>query len=220
MGTVVQKEAVLKTILDTGIMAVIRAQSSDQLIEASLALCEGGVKALEVTMTTPNAIEVIRDVSAEVQGKGVVVGVGTVLDTETCRAAILAGAQFVVGPCLNLEIIQMCRRYSVVCIPGAYTPTEILTAWQAGADIVKVFPADTLGPAYFKAILGPLPQVRLTPTGGVDLDTVGPFIKAGACCVAAGGNLVSKKALETKDWQSITQAASQFIAKIKEARGV
>lgn len=220
MGTVVQKEAVLKTILDTGIMAVIRAQSSDQLIEASLALCEGGVKALEVTMTTPNAIEVIRNVSAEVQGKGVVVGVGTVLDTETCRAAILAGAQFVVGPCLNLEIIQMCRRYSVVCIPGAYTPTEILTAWQAGADIVKVFPADTLGPAYFKAILGPLPQVRLTPTGGVDLDTVGPFIKAGACCVAAGGNLVSKKALETKDWQSITQAASQFIAKIKEARGV
>lgn len=214
-----RKEKIVQTILDCGIIAVIRAESSEQLMDISLALCAGGIKALEVTMTTPNAIEVIHEVTKQVKTKGVVVGVGTVLDTETCRAAVLAGAEFVVGPCLNLDIIKMCRRYSIACIPGAYTPTEILTAWEAGADIVKVFPADNLGPQYFKALLGPLPQVRLTPTGGVDLNTVSEFIKAGACCVGVGGNLMPKKALAEKNWQAVTDTAKEFITKIKQARG-
>ncbi|MBD3266673.1 bifunctional 4-hydroxy-2-oxoglutarate aldolase/2-dehydro-3-deoxy-phosphogluconate aldolase [bacterium] len=214
-----QKDQVLKTMLDTGIVAVMRADSSEQLVDAAMALCEGGVKAIEVTMTTPNAIEVIGEVSKKMKKDGVAVGVGTCLDPETCRAAILAGAQFVVAPCLNLDVIKLCRRYSVVCVPGAYTPTEILTAWEAGADIVKVFPADTLGPQFFKGVLAPLPQVRLSPTGGVSLDTVEDFIKAGACCVAAGGKLVPKAALNAKDWAQITDIARQFIQKIQHARG-
>lgn len=215
-----RKEQVLQTILDSGIIAVIRAENTEQLLNISQALCEGGVKALEVTMTTPGAIEIIHEVSKQVKGSDAIVGVGTVLDTETCRAAILAGAEFVVGPCLNLEIIKMCRRYSVVCIPGTYTPTEILAAWEAGADIVKVFPADNLGPQYFKALLGPLPQIRLTPTGGVDLNTITGFIQAGACCVGAGSNMIPRKALAEKDWKSITTIAKEFVLKIKEARGL
>ncbi len=196
---------------------MIRAQSSDQLVDVAKALCDGGVKAIEVTMTTPNALEVINTVSGMMKDE-CAIGVGTVLDPETARAAILAGAEYVVSPTLNRETIQMCRRYSVLCIPGAYTPTEILTAWEAGADIVKVFPATSLGPGYFKDILGPLPQIRLSPTGGVGLETVQDFIRAGACCVAAGGNLVSKKALAEKDWAGITSTAKQFVELIREAR--
>lgn len=204
-------------IFDTGIVAVIRAKSSDQLVDVAKALRDGGVKAIEVTMTTPNALDVIKKVS-DLMKDDCVIGVGTVLDPETCRAAILAGAEFVVSPTLNVATIQMCKRYTAICIPGAYTPTEILTAWEAGADVVKVFPATSLGPAYFKDILGPLPQVRLSPTGGVSVETVKEFIKAGACCVAVGGNLVSKKALDNKDWKSITDTAKQFIQLIQEAR--
>jgi len=217
MITPQRRDRNLQIILDTGIIAVIRAQSSEQLVDVAKALREGGVKAIEVTMTTPNALEVIRQVSALMK-EDCVIGVGTVLDPETARAAILAGAEFVVVPTLNLNTIHMCRRYSALCVPGAYTPTEILTAWEAGADIVKVFPATGLGPEYFKDILGPLPQIRLSPTGGVSLETVAAFIQAGACGVAVGGNLVSKKALAEKDWKGITETARQFIQKIQEAR--
>ncbi len=205
-------------ILETGIVAVIRAQSSDQLVDAARALRDGGVKAIEVTMTTPNALDVIKKVSDEMKDD-CVIGVGTVLDPETARAAILSGAEFVVAPTLNLDTIKMCKRYSAVVVPGAYTPTEILTAWEAGADVVKVFPATGLGPRFFKDVLGPLPQVRLSPTGGVSLETVADFIQAGACCVAVGGNLVTKTALANQDWKSITDTAKQFIEKIKLARG-
>ena len=182
------------------------------------ALREGGVKAIEVTMTTPNALEVIHTVSELMKNEDAVIGVGTVLDAETCRAAILAGAEFIVSPTLDLRVIEMAKRYSAVSIPGAYTPTEILTAWQAGADIVKVFPATSVGPGYFKDVLAPLPQVRLSPTGGVSLETVKDFIQAGACAVAVGGNLVSKKALAEKDWKGITETARPFVQKIQEAR--
>ncbi len=218
MITVQRKGRNLHLMLETGIIAVIRAHSSDQLTDVVYALREGGVKAIEVTMTTPNAIEVIHEVSSKMKDEEAVIGVGTVLDPETARAAILAGAEYVVAPTLNREVIEMCQRYTAICIPGAYTPTEILTAWEAGADIVKVFPATTLGPRYFKDILGPLPQVRLSPTGGVSLDTAKDFIQAGACCLAVGGNLVSKKALANNDWKSITETAKQFIQIIKEAR--
>lgn len=208
----------IHTILGTGVVAVIRAQSSDQLVEVCEALLAGGVKAMEVTMTTPNALEVIHTVSHKMKGEALI-GVGTVLDPETCRAAILAGAEFVVGPTLNVDVIRMCNRYNAVVIPGAYTPTEILAAWEAGADIVKVFPATSLGPAFFKDVLGPLPQVRMAPTGGVSLETVEGFIKAGACSVAVGGNLVSKNALANNDYAWITETAKQFVAKVKTARG-
>ncbi len=218
MITPERKERNLNIMLETGIVAVIRAQSSEQLVEVVYALIKGGVKAIEVTMTTPNALDVIRQVSEDLKEEEVVIGVGTVLDAETARAAILAGAEYVVSPTLNLDTIKMCKRYTAAVIPGAFSPTEILTAWEAGADIVKVFPATGLGARYFKDILGPLPQVRLSPTGGVSLDTVQDFIRAGACCVAVGGNMVSKKALAERDWQSISETAKQFIEKIKEAR--
>jgi 2-dehydro-3-deoxyphosphogluconate aldolase/(4S)-4-hydroxy-2-oxoglutarate aldolase len=218
MITPERRERNLKLILESGIIAVIRAQSGEQLAEVAYALKEGGVKAIEVTMTTPNALEVIHSVSEKMKKEEAVIGVGTVLDAETCRAAILAGAEFVVSPTLDRRVIEMTRRYSALSVPGAYTPTEILTAWQAGADIVKVFPATSLGPAYFKDVLAPLPQVRLSPTGGVSLETVAAFIKAGACAVAVGGNLVTKKALAEKDWKGITETAKQFVQKIQEAR--
>lgn len=211
------KDKNLQSLLGTGVVAVIRAQSSDQLTEVCEALLKGGVCALEVTMTTPNALDVIHTVSERMKDDAII-GVGTVLDTETCRAAILAGAKFVVGPTLNLDVIKLCRRYNAIVIPGAYTPTEILTAWEAGADIVKVFPATSLGPAYFKDVLAPLPQVRMAPTGGVSLDTVEAFIKAGACAVAVGGNLVSKSALAKKDYGWITETAKQFVSKVAQAR--
>ncbi|MGI6456161.1 MAG: bifunctional 4-hydroxy-2-oxoglutarate aldolase/2-dehydro-3-deoxy-phosphogluconate aldolase [bacterium] len=218
MITAERRERNLRIILESGIVAVIRAQSSEQLVDVVKALREGGVKAIEVTMTTPNALEVIHTVSELMKNEDAVIGVGTVLDAETCRAAILAGAEFIVSPTLDLRVIEMAKRYSAVSIPGAYTPTEILTAWQAGADIVKVFPATSVGPGYFKDVLAPLPQVRLSPTGGVSLETVKDFIQAGACAVAVGGNLVSKKALAEKDWKGITETARQFVQKIQEAR--
>ncbi len=160
----------LQLMIDTGIVAVIRANSSAQLMDIVKALKDGGVKTLEITMTTPNALAAISEAQAR-YGKEVVVGVGSVLDPETARAAILAGAEFVVAPTLNVEVIRLCQRYSKVVVPGAFTPTEILTAWEAGADAVKVFPATKLGPEFFKDIMGPLPHIRLTPTGGVDLET-------------------------------------------------
>lgn len=217
MITPKRKDRNLQIILDTGIVAVIRAQSSEQLIHVVKALRDGGVKAIEITMTTPNALDVIHEVSKEYKDD-CVIGAGTVLDAETARATMLAGAEYIVSPTLNLDVIKICRRYSTIIVPGAYTPTEILSAWEAGADIVKVFPATSLGASYFKDVLAPLPQVRMSPTGGVDQNSVTDFIKAGAACVAVGGHLVSKKALAEKDWASITSAAASFIQKIKEAR--
>ncbi|MEK6570944.1 MAG: 2-dehydro-3-deoxyphosphogluconate aldolase, partial [Bacteroidota bacterium] len=170
------RDEVLKKMIDCGVVAVLRAKSSAELLDVSKALYEGGVASIEVTMTTPGALRVIEEVASKMSGQ-VIVGVGSVLDPETARAAILAGAEYVVGPVLNEEVIRMAKRYSKVVIPGAFTPTEILRAWEAGADVVKVFPATALGPKYFRDILGPLPQVRLTPTGGVTVENTGEFIK-------------------------------------------
>lgn len=211
------REQVMKLMVDTGVVAVIRVQSSAELIDIVRALKEGGLKALEITMTTPNALDVIKEASREFAGE-VAIGVGTVLDPETARAAILAGAEFVVSPVLNRDIIALCKRYSKVVVPGAFTPTEILTAWEAGADAVKVFPATKLGPEFFKDVKGPLPQVVLTPTGGVDLTTTGPFIKAGAAFVGVGTALVDKKFVAAKDWAGLTERAKQFLQVVKDAR--
>ena len=201
----------LARIRQTRIVAVVRASSPDSVMEICKALVAGGVDVLEITFTVPDAIDLIRQVRDEL-GHRIVLGAGTVLDTETGRAAMLAGAEFIVSPTLNLDLIRLCRRYDKAVMPGAFTPTEILAAWEAGADIVKVFPADVGGPAYFKAIRGPLPQVKLMPTGGVDLKTAKDFLDAGAFALGTGSSLVPKQAIEDGNMAEITSLAKQFIA--------
>jgi 2-dehydro-3-deoxyphosphogluconate aldolase/(4S)-4-hydroxy-2-oxoglutarate aldolase len=205
------RESTLKRILDGGIVAVVRFEASAPLVKVVRALAEGGVTAAEVTFTVPDAVDVIRDVRREV-GDALVIGAGTVLDPETARAAILAGAEFIVAPTINPEVVRMCRRYDKAVIPGALTPTEVLSAWEAGADIVKIFPADVGGPAYLRALHGPLPQVRLMPTGGVDLTTAARFLEAGACCLGVGGALVDATAIAQGDFARIQRLAAQYLA--------
>ena len=207
----------LQKILNPGVIAVIRADSSAQLVEVADALVKGGAPTMEVTMTTPNALQVISDVRAKF-GDAICMGVGTVLDTGTARAALLAGAEYVVTPTLNVEVIQLCRRYATPIIAGAYTPTEALTAWEAGADFIKIFPADQLGPNYIKALKAPLPQLEIIPTGGVDLNTAGDFIRAGCAAIAAGSSFVSKEILKSQDWPKLTAIAKQFVEVIAKAR--
>lgn len=209
---------VLDRIRDVGVVAILRANSSDQLLAAADAVKAGGVNAIEVTMTTPNALDVIRQATSK-YGDEVLFGVGSVLDPETTRAAIMAGAQFVVCPTLNLQTIEMCRRYSVPVVPGAYTPTEILAAWESGADAVKVFPASVGGPQFIKAIKGPLPQIKLVPVGGVNLDTTADFIRAGADFVGVGGSLVNQKLLSEKNIDKITENAKRFCEEVQRGRG-
>jgi 2-dehydro-3-deoxyphosphogluconate aldolase/(4S)-4-hydroxy-2-oxoglutarate aldolase len=207
----------LQRVLDAGIVAIVRSPDSQQLGDVAGALLDGGVSVMEVTFTVPNALDVIKSVRAAL-GDRVVLGAGTVLDTETARAAILAGAEFIVSPTLNLHVIRLCRRYDKLVFPGAFTPTEILTAWEAGADVVKVFPADVGGPGYLKAVKAPLPQVRLMPTGGVNLQTAAAFIQAGACCLGVGGQLVDAKLIAERKFDKIAELARQYVAVVREAR--
>ena len=211
------KENILRVIIDCGVVAVVRVGSAREALEVCPAIARGGVKPVEVTMTVPNAIDVIKEFKSTVKDE-VLVGAGTVLDPETARAAILAGVDYIVTPTLNLKVIEMCHRYGIVVIPGAFTPTEILTAWEAGADIVKVFPAGVAGPQYLKDIKGPLPQVRLLPTGGVTLENTPDFIKAGAVAVAVGTALVDKKLVAEKKFDLITERARQFVEAVRKAR--
>jgi 2-dehydro-3-deoxyphosphogluconate aldolase/(4S)-4-hydroxy-2-oxoglutarate aldolase len=211
------KEDQLRQVLDTGIVAVVRSQDSQQLVEVVRALADGGVTVAEITMTVPGALDIIKQTRAAL-GDRVLLGAGTILDTETCRAALLAGAEYVVSPTLNLDVIKLCQRYDKLVMPGAFTPTEILAAWEAGADIVKVFPADVVGPAFFKAIKGPLPQIRVMPTGGVDLETASSFLKAGACCLGVGSMLVDPALVATRNFDRIRELAKQYINIVKETR--
>src|SRR5208283_4928712 len=199
---VMAKEDHLQKVLDCGIVAVIRSPDSGLLVETARALADGGIPILEITMSVPNALEVLREVR-QALGDRILLGAGTVLDAETARAVLLAGAEFIVAPTLNLEVIRLCQRYDKLVMPGAFTPTEILTAWEAGADIVKVFPADAVGPQFFKALRGPLPQVRVMPTGGVDLTTAPAFLKAGACCLGVGSQLVEPSAIAARNFTRI-----------------
>lgn len=199
----------LDRVLAQKIVAVIRAESPDLLVDVAEALLAGGVEVMEVTFTVPRAARVIEKV-ADKLGSRILLGAGTVLDTETARAAFLAGAEFIVSPAVNVDVIEMCRRYSKLMMPGAFTPTEVVAAWQAGADIVKVFPSDLVGPKYLKLLHGPLPHIRLMPTGGVNLDTAGEFLKAGACALGVGGSLVEAKAVSEGDMKRIESLARQF----------
>ncbi|HWL08374.1 MAG TPA: bifunctional 4-hydroxy-2-oxoglutarate aldolase/2-dehydro-3-deoxy-phosphogluconate aldolase [Planctomicrobium sp.] len=212
------KDVDLKRVLDLGLVAIIRSPSSDQLVQVAKALLAGGIDVLEVTLTVPGALQIIQEIRKEL-GDKVLLGAGTVLDPESARAVLLAGAEFIVTPTVNVDVIQMCQRYGKLCMVGAFTPTEIVTAWQAGADIVKVFPAELGGPGYLKTLHGPLPQVRLLPTGGVNLETISSFIKSGACAVGLGSSLVEKEALANGDMQRIQDLSAAYVAKIKECRG-
>ena len=209
---------VLRRIAEVGLVPVVRAQSSDEAMRAIDAIREGGVPILEITMTVPGAIGLMEAV-AKRYGSEVLIGAGTVLDPETARACILAGARFVVSPSLNLDTIALCRRYSVPVMPGALTPTEVLTAWTAGADVVKVFPCGAVGGAsYIKALKAPLPQIELLPTGGVSLKSAADFIKAGAMALGVGADLVDVQAIRDGKASVVTERAREFVRIVKQAR--
>lgn len=212
------RHAVVSKIVEAGLVAVVRADSSEQAARIADACIKGGVAAIEITFTVPGAAETIKDLAAAYKSGEIIIGAGTVLDPETARIAILAGAQYVVSPSVNLDTIRLCNRYQVPVMPGAATIKEIVEAMEAGADIVKVFPGETLGPAFVKAVKGPLPQAPLMPTGGVSLDNVAEWIKAGCVAVGVGGNLTA--GAKKGDWQSITDLGREFVAKIRAARGM
>lgn len=212
------REKALSRIREVGVVPIIRVSAAEDAFRAVEAIVAGGIPIAEVTMGVPNALRVIERV-VERFGDNVLLGAGTVLDTETCRAALLAGADFIVTPFLDAKVIEAARRYSKACIPGALTPTEVVTAWQAGADMVKVFPcAPVGGPKYIRSLRGPLPQIDFVPTGGVDLETAPEYIYAGAAAIAAGGELVSGKALREGKTDVITDNARKFLEAVRSAR--
>lgn len=212
-----KKHQKLDIIRDTGVIAIMRAQSSDQLIAAADAIKAGGVQVIEVTMTTPGALGVIEQAKRR-YGTDVLFGAGSVLDPETARAAILAGADFIVAPTLNLAVVALCNRYAVPVMPGIYTPTEALTAIEAGADMVKLFPASVGGPDLIKAIRAPLPQLEIVPVGGVDLNTAADFIRAGSAALGVGSSLVNDKLMAAGDMDELTRRAKAFIAEVQKGR--
>lgn len=211
------KLEIISLLTNPGIIAVVRAQKAEQVMPLSEALLAGGVIAIEITMTTPNAIEAIRDASKAL-GARALIGVGTVLDADTCRAALGAGAEFVVSPICRPEFVSIANALQRPVMLGAYTPTEAQWAHEAGADFVKIFPADNLGPSYIKAILAPLPHLRVVPTGGVDLTNVADFLRAGCAAVGVGSSLVSTQLLQEANWPELTRRAAAFVKAANDAR--
>ena len=212
-----QSVSALQRVLDQTIVAVIRAENGDLLVDVAESLLAGGVEVMEVTFTVPRAVQVLEKV-ADKLGNRILLGAGTVLDAETCRIALLAGAEFIVSPSLHVDVIETCKRYSKVVMPGAMTPTEVITAWQAGADIVKVFPSEITGPRYLKALHGPFPHVRLMPTGGVNLETAAEFLRNGACALGVGSSLVDPKLVAAEDLKKIEHLARQYVQIVREFR--
>lgn len=204
-------------VINRGAVAIIRAKSGELLVDVSKAVYAGGLDVIEVTFTVPGVLDILSQVKQEL-GDQILLGAGTVLDSETARAAILAGAEFIVTPTVNTDVIELCNRYDKLIMTGALTPTEALTAWEAGADIIKVFPAFVGGPEYLKALHGPLPQIPLMPTGGVDLETIPAYLQAGACAVGLGSSLVTKQMVEAGDLEGIQNLTTEYMNKIKEIR--
>lgn len=211
------RDTTLSRMIESGVVAVLRAPNGEILADVAAALLAGGVEAIEVTFTVPGAHRVIEHV-ADRLGDKILLGAGTVLDPETARIALLAGAEYIVTPTVNVKVIELCRRYDKAVLPGALTPTEVLTAWEAGADIVKIFPSELTGPGYLKALRGPLPQVRVMPTGGVNLQTAADFLRAGACALGIGGSLVEPKAVANRDMARIESLARQYIEIVQKTR--
>jgi 2-dehydro-3-deoxyphosphogluconate aldolase / (4S)-4-hydroxy-2-oxoglutarate aldolase len=211
------KTEVVNHIIDSGVVAVIRMKDTNRLLKVIEAVRSGGVKSIEITMTVPGAIEIIHQLS-KVVPPDVLIGAGTVVDEETAGKVIEAGAKFVVGPVLNLGIVSLCVKRGIPVMPGCYTPTEILAGWKAGADIIKVFPATSLGPKYIKDLRGPFPDIRLMPTGGVTIDNVGEWIIAGACAVGIGSDLLDKKAIDEERYEVLTERASRMVHNVQAAK--
>jgi 2-dehydro-3-deoxyphosphogluconate aldolase/(4S)-4-hydroxy-2-oxoglutarate aldolase len=211
------KSEIISLLTNPGIIAVVRARSPEQVLPLSEALLAGGVVAIEITMTTPNAIAAIREASEKL-GDRALIGVGTVLDADTCRAAIDAGAQFVVSPICRTELIPIAAAAQRPIMLGSYTPTEAQLAHEAGSDFIKIFPADTLGPNYIKALRAPLPHLRIVPTGGVDAGNVAEWFKAGCAAVGAGSSLVAAKILQDGNWPELTRRATEFVTAARSAR--
>jgi 2-dehydro-3-deoxyphosphogluconate aldolase / (4S)-4-hydroxy-2-oxoglutarate aldolase len=212
------KSEILQSIRDIGIIPVVRASSADEAIQVVEAIRAGGVSLLEITMTVPGAVQVIETLVKKF-GDSAIVGAGTVLDAQTASACIDAGAKFMVSPALNLETIAFCGKHDIAVMPGALTPTEIVTAWNAGADFVKVFPCGAMGGAsYIKSLKAPLPQIELVPTGGVTLTTAASFIQAGAAAIGVGADLVDVKAIRAGEAQKVTAAAQAYVATVRSAR--
>jgi 2-dehydro-3-deoxyphosphogluconate aldolase/(4S)-4-hydroxy-2-oxoglutarate aldolase len=213
------KDVILRSILDIGVVPVVRTSSAESAILAIEAVYRGGIRAAEITMTVPGAVKALEKL-ADAFGDKLVLGAGTVLDPETARICMLAGAQFFVTPALNLKTIEMVKRYSKVIMPGTLTPTEVVTAWEAGADFVKVFPCGAVGgPKYIKALKAPLPQVEMVPTGGVSLENTADFLKAGAAAVAVGAELIDAKTIGEGRYEVFEERARQFLAEVARARG-
>ena len=211
------KADIISLLTEPGIIAVVRAQQAAQVLPLSEALIAGGVRVIEITMTTPNALAAIRE-AREKLGERALIGVGTVLDADTARAAIAAGAEFVVTPICRTELVAIAHAAGCPVMLGAYTPTEAQLAHEAGADFIKIFPADTLGPGYIKALRAPLPHLRIVPTGGVDVQNVADFLKAGCAALGVGSSLVSTKILQEADWPELTRRANAFVAAARKAR--
>jgi 2-dehydro-3-deoxyphosphogluconate aldolase / (4S)-4-hydroxy-2-oxoglutarate aldolase len=214
---VTPKMKVINQILDVGVVAVVRAESSEQALKISDACLKGGVTAIEMTFTVPGAVEVIKDLVKTYKNGEMIIGAGTVLDAETARAAILAGAQFIVSPSLNFETIKLCNRYQIPVMPGTATVKDIVEAMEAGVDIVKAFPGESLGTKFIKAVKGPLPQANIMPTGGVSLENAAEWIQAGCVAIGVGGSLTA--GAKTGDYQSITDKAKKFVEVVRTARG-
>lgn len=213
------KHGVLSRLLAGGVVPIVRIDSAERARRIADAILDGGIPCLEITLTTPGALGVIHDL-AEQYGSDFLIGAGSVLDPESARLAIDAGACFIVSPNTRRATIELCQRYGVVACPGALTPTEVVTAWEAGGDLIKVFPVDNLGgPAYIKALRAPLPQIALVPTGGVGLHNVTDHIRAGAAAVAVGSSLMDKQAVADGDWRAIAAKARQFVERVAQARG-
>lgn len=211
-----QKSQVAAKIAADRVVAVIRLADASKLLPVIEAVGKGGVQCIEITMTVPNAVELIREVSAQVSDD-ILIGAGTVLDAETAEAVIDAGARFVVSPVLSEEVIATCRKHDIYCAPGCYTPTEILKAYRLGADVVKVFPATSLGPKYFKDLKGPFPYIPLMPTGGVSIDNAHEWIAAGAVAVGIGSDLLDKKAIDEGRFEVLTERAARMAANVRKA---
>lgn len=214
-----KRDAILRSILDIGVVPVVRTSSAESAVRAIEAVYAGGIRAAEITMTVPGAIKALEKL-ADAFGDKLVLGAGTVLDPETARMCMLAGAEFFVTPALNLKTIEMAKRYSKIIMPGALTPTEVVTAWEAGADFVKVFPCGALGGAkYIKALKAPLPQIEMVPTGGVSLENTADFLRAGAAAVAVGAELIDAKTISEGRYEVFEERARKFLAEVAKARG-
>jgi 2-dehydro-3-deoxyphosphogluconate aldolase/(4S)-4-hydroxy-2-oxoglutarate aldolase len=211
-----KKLETINRLTESGVVAVIRAESKEQGIKIIDAVRKGGIKALEITMTVPGAVDIIKELSEKYKNEDVIIGAGTVLDPETARACILAGAKYIVSPDLNVETMKLCNRYSIPVMPGVMTVKELVEALEYGADIVKVFPGNAFGPSIIKAFRGPIPQANLMPTGGVNLGNVKDWITAGAVAVGTGGDLT--KGAKTGDYDLVTETAAKFIEAVKAAR--